>query len=480
MDIYFAGAENPTLRRRLYGAGVRTMAMSFWGLSDRLPKRERWEGWLKERLSDDVDVLLDGGGASARKDPGRLNEDEWVEYYNDLMDFCEVNQHRLGGIVEFDAWSWPDIQVSRTEFWDGISGFIPVWRPDYGYDDLEATCARYDKVAVSRAALDADEHLAPRLNALIGRYGTEVLGLGTFGEGHLVRFGAITTTVWTSPMRNGETIAWENGRLVRYSRHDKDSARRALRPLLEREGFDADAIAADDPEELTRFTVWSLTQWAASTSRANERRHVSDTRAGQGSQRNAQHPPGEPGTTSVEALKPDGRQMLPILERLATTRRVERDGEMVEVADESVGITGKSLRQCDTCFIKTYCPAYTEGSACAYEIPVEVKTKDQLVALMQALLEMQSQRVLFARFAEELEGGMPTKTVSQELDRFFDITEKAKSIQDDRDFLRMTVETRSGAGVLSRLFGDSVGTQARALEAPVEADEYIAEVLDVE
>ena len=43
--------------------------------------------------------------------------------------------------------------------------------------------------------------------------------------------------------------------------------------------------------------------------------------------------------------------------------------------------------------------------------------------------------------------------LSAELDRFMKMTQSVKEIQDNRDFLKVTVEGRAQAGVLSRLFG---------------------------
>jgi hypothetical protein len=113
-----------------------------------------------------------------------------------------------------------------------------------------------------------------------------------------------------------------------------------------------------------------------------------------------------------------------------------------------------SLRQCDTCFVASNCPAFKPQSMCAFKLPVEVKTKDQLKSLINAIIEMQGQRVAFMRFAEEMNGGYADPNVSQEIDRLFKLIKTTKELDDSREFIRMTVERQGSAGVLSQIFGE--------------------------
>jgi hypothetical protein len=82
---------------------------------------------------------------------------------------------------------------------------------------------------------------------------------------------------------------------------------------------------------------------------------------------------------------------------------------------------------------------------------------------MKALLEMQVGRVMFARFAEELEGQGLDSSLSTEIDRVFNLVEKMARISDNREMLRIEVETRGSSGVLSRLFGQKVGETSKML-----------------
>ena len=85
---------------------------------------------------------------------------------------------------------------------------------------------------------------------------------------------------------------------------------------------------------------------------------------------------------------------------------------------------------------------------------MSVKTKEQLKALLNSVIEIQGQRVAFARFAEELNGGYPDPNTSQEIDRLFKIVGRLKELEENREFIKITAERSSSAGVLSQLFGE--------------------------
>jgi hypothetical protein len=99
------------------------------------------------------------------------------------------------------------------------------------------------------------------------------------------------------------------------------------------------------------------------------------------------------------------------------------------------------------------------------------------------MIEMQASRVLFARFAEELEGQGLDPALSSEMDRLFSLIDKFKNISDTRDLMRIEVEARGNAGVLSRLFGSKAGETARQLPGgglgPNQTDQFIQDVIDL-
>jgi len=140
---------------------------------------------------------------------------------------------------------------------------------------------------------------------------------------------------------------------------------------------------------------------------------------------------------------------------LKTVVETDEDGNEIIKDVPVVRTQQASLRACDTCFVAANCPAFKPANMCAFNLPVEVKTKEQLKALINAIIEMQGQRVAFMRFTEEMNGGYADPNVSQEIDRLFKLIKTTKELDDSSSFIRMTVEGKSaGAGVLSAIFGD--------------------------
>ena len=132
---------------------------------------------------------------------------------------------------------------------------------------------------------------------------------------------------------------------------------------------------------------------------------------------------------------------------------------------------------CDRCVLQRVCDEYNPGHQCAYEIPVEVRTREQMVRLMQSVIELQTRRVLFSSMVEQSLGGAPDPVTSAEIDRLGALVKHAADVQSDR--FRFTVEA-SGPGVLSRLFGGHIGEAAQQLQAPVPARQIMTDVIDAE
>jgi hypothetical protein len=97
---------------------------------------------------------------------------------------------------------------------------------------------------------------------------------------------------------------------------------------------------------------------------------------------------------------------------------------------------------------------------------------------------MQASRVLFARFAEELEGQGLDPALSAEMDRLFSLVDRFKNISDSRDLMRIEVEARGSSGVLSRLFGQKAGDISRQLPGggmdSSQTDRFVQDIIDIE
>jgi hypothetical protein len=174
----------------------------------------------------------------------------------------------------------------------------------------------------------------------------------------------------------------------------------------------------------------------------------------------AETPPSDVATSGTNMRKlqprnPDEIRTLPVL-GVELTRSIETDENGVDVLRDVpiIKSNSTSLRVCNTCFVKDNCPAFKPDNACAFNLPVELKTKEQYKAFINAFLEMQGQRVAFAKFTEDLNGGYPDPNVGQEMDRFFKMLKTIKELDDSKEMIRMTVERSGSSGVLSALFGE--------------------------
>ena len=138
-----------------------------------------------------------------------------------------------------------------------------------------------------------------------------------------------------------------------------------------------------------------------------------------------------------ENLAEDDRRLLPGIgiEQITSLGEQIQDeqGEYTEIAPNVVNTltsTETLLRQCDSCYLAARCPAFKEHSECGFKLPVEIRTKDQLNAAMRVMIEIQASRVLFARFAEELEGQGLDPALSAEMDRLFTLIDKMKTVNE--------------------------------------------------
>jgi hypothetical protein len=136
-----------------------------------------------------------------------------------------------------------------------------------------------------------------------------------------------------------------------------------------------------------------------------------------------------------------------------------------------------SLRQCNTCFVAANCPAFKPDNMCAFNLPVEVKTKEQLKDLLTTIIEMQGQRVAFMRFAEELNGGYADPNVSQEMDRLFKLVSSMKDLETNKEFVQITASRQTSGGVLSAIFGDRASA-LREMEQPLNDDQVTKIIKD--
>jgi hypothetical protein len=254
----------------------------------------------------------------------------------------------------------------------------------------------------------------------------------------------------------------------------KDQARPRYKAIVEKAGLDYLEFIQDSTLEATKVAVWSYKKLEESMDKKTPDLHIIEGGKNAQVSDNSDTPlltglmelmGGASDNSDLEVRKksanevierdPSEIQNLPVFGVKMKTI-VDTDDEGKEVLKDVPVLNNQysSLRQCNTCFVASNCPAFKPDNSCAFNLPVEVKTKDQLKALLTAIIEMQGQRVAFMRFAEEMNGGYADPNVSQEIDRLFKLVGNLKELEENREFVRITAERQSSGGVLSAIFGD--------------------------
>lgn len=498
--LIFDGAAKPSHRKLLASMGVKAMMLSYWDLTRvRRKLAKGYDDLLLNQFPADVEIFVESGWAKATE---KLNTVEQEQYAAEYTAFVEKYRDRLSGATEPHL---VDLGADWIRGWRHERGaamgvlWWPVWRPHEGMPALMKLAEEYDNVALPQEALEKDPVVPPRLGALHRRYQTNFHALGCANPDTLkgVALATASTQSWASPQMRGETIVWDGARLVRYRADRKDQARARYKAVAESAGLDHQAILGDDATEVTRLAVWSYQQLEKSmqkprpaafespfdaqdvTDRADTHTPVGDQvgqggvgdRTDTGLNSSGQVEPAKP-RGSLAPRDPQERITLPVFGVEMDTATEYRDGEPVEVQRPKLRSQPGSMRQCNTCVISGNCPAFEPDASCKFDLPVEVRSKDQMQALLYSLLEMQAGRVAFAKFAEDMNGGYPDPNLSQELDRFMRMTKRVKDLEDNRQFERITVERQTSGGLLSNLFGERA-KPSQELPQVIQADEVI-------
>ena len=463
--VIFGGVEIPSNRTLLEKSGVQNVMLNYWGLKKRgLPKNKAY--LIGEHFLPEMKVWVDSGATQA--DKAGLSLRELEDYAAEYEEFIALNYDRIEGWVEFDSqvMGLPWIKQQRAAF-ENDSKLWVVWHEAYGLPALNQWAEEYQNIALPGAAVDAVTALAGVTRNLAQKYRTRFHGLAVAKPDNIrsIPFTTTSTLSWLSPMRNGETIIWDGMKLVRYPKKMKAQARPRYKATLDRAGLDFKKFVDDDTTEATKVAVWSYLQLEGNMT-TNNNPFLSDNsddtlytglmEMGGGSSNNSGSEMRKVERNEVVQRDPNEVVSMPVLGY--QVKQVVENENGIDVLKDSVVVSSNvtSLRQCDTCFVASNCPAFKPQNTCAFSLPVEVKTPEQLRALNTAMLEMQAQRVMFMRFAEELNGGYADPNVSQEIDRYQKMLKNIKELDENKEFIQITAQRNAGQGVLSAIFGDRV------------------------
>jgi hypothetical protein len=464
--IIFSGVEIPSNRTLLEKAGVEHVMLNYWGLRKRgLPKTKPY--LIGEHFLPNMKVWVDSGAIQA--DKANLSRQELEEYAADYEEFIALNYDRIEGWVEFDSQvlGLPWVNQQRAAFQNDPKMWV-VWHEEYGIPLLQTWGQQYNNIAIPGDVIESVTSLAAIVRNLKAHYPVDFHALATAKPDNLrqIPFTTASTLSWISPMRRGETIIWDSNKLVRYPKKMKAQARMRYKSVVERAGLDFTKFVEDDTLEATKVAVWSFLQLEKTMSN-NKNNKVSDNsdytlysglmELGGVVSNNSDGEMRKLERTEVVQRDPNEMQLMPGLGYEIKTVIDNIDGRDVLVEVPVVQSNMSSLRQCNTCFVAANCPAFKPDNTCAYNLPIEVKTKEQLKGLLTAVIEMQGQRVAFMRMAEELNGGYADPNTSQEMDRLMKLVKSVKDMETNKEFIQITASRTSEGGVLSQLFGPRAG-----------------------
>jgi hypothetical protein len=314
--------------------------------------------------------------------------------------------------------------------------------------------------------------------ASISRLG-QLAGLTGRSKG-IERFDTLLSSAWWSVQKYGETQVWDSNRLTRLNAQDKRTKRERYIGAIEALGCDSALVIVDDPVESSRLAIksWLALEDHLVRGRAVKSNTLVTSPGGNGHQAVVVQSPGQVANGGIQ-----GRHVtLPVIGSASTeVKATDENGNEVIQQITTIQVTPESLRRCNTCVLAVSCPMHTPDAACSYAIPVMIQSKPQLVGVMRAVTEIQTQRVLMGRFSEEV-NGQPDPEVGKEMDRLFGMIAKWRDIEDNRDTVKMTLEAKgheaAGMGVLSRLFGQRAGHNAVLLEEPIDSNSVIESMTD--
>lgn len=471
MKLYFGGTEIPSWNSLLLQQGVTHVSMSFVGLSRRNKFTKPW--LVSERFDPSQTVFLDSGAYSVNKDPDKYTHDEIRDLADKYMAFAYENLDSLEMVSEFDAmplgFDW--IKAQREDFYDDLGDkFLPIWHPEHGLDELDRLASTYDRVGVMQTSL-GERSIVSKLNSLVARYGTKLHGvaMSKMEVMQSVKWDSVGSKSWLNTSTYGETFVWTSQGLSWYPAKMKDQARKRHRNIFVDNGFDVQKIENDDTNELLKLSIWSWGKFVEDINRkknfANPALIVTNP-AISGNEPNAEvdgepvdnptpqtpHPELIPRGLNVRETKP-----LPFL---SITTREEAEGGM------DMNIRGTSMRACDTCFLREKCPEMVPNSTCVFEIPVEIKTLNDVKNVQNSLIAMQTKRVMFMGAIEDAEGGYADPNLTKEISLLNNLI-KAKQESEEKGLsISMTVKEKGGMGQLSRLFGSEAAEKAMAVNNP--------------
>lgn len=327
-----------------------------------------------------------------------------------------------------DVISLPNLPSSVDVDWYSVfSGLEDRCMPtiDFKEDNLLSLLKTYKFIGVSSSVSDLE--LRTSLVPLRGLLREENIKLHGWGRGNKETisqriFWSVSSPSWLSGERYGNIYNYV-GNLKLVLQNKKTSkvknAKIGLRSKCLSLNIDYDLFLKEDRDTIN---LWNAHQWVLLSRDA----HMVTL-------------PPESGERVMETKNKKNQQT-----------QLERKNQDTKLASREAGIG--YLRECNSCYLASQCPAFMEDSDCSISTRPRVDTPDDVNALLNRIIEIQGERVLFTAFAEKTQGMGLNPEVSKEMEVLTKIIKDSKEIMNPLGQDEVMIKAK-GSGVISRLFG---------------------------
>lgn len=124
-----------------------------------------------------------------------------------------------------------------------------------------------------------------------------------------------------------------------------------------------------------------------------------------------------------------------------TTKELVRPRSIVEYS-----------RTCNSCYVNNQCPFFEEDSSCRLPPTPKVSSPNDIQSLLNQVIQIQSDRVIFSAFAEKVQNAGINSEVSKELETLTKLMKDAREITSPIGSEEVMIRAK-GSGIINKLFG---------------------------
>lgn len=317
-------------------------------------------------------------------------------------------------VVEFDTVVIPRLPVEHPYDWGELLKSNCSMFTIRNLDDLESAITKYNYIGFESKVIDECGLSEIRAHiALLKSFSCKTHIWGSVNKETALSgtFWSASTSNWLSGGRYGNTYDYVgNLKLVQHHAtkgRGKEKVRSSLKLKCESIDVDYDKFMSDDKQTVD---LWNAHQFAKFAEDAEKLKGYWSPREET-----------ELVTTSTKSL--------------AT----------------SSSVVGYS-RNCNSCYVSAQCPLFEADSTCKLPPAPKVESPDDVKGLLNQIIQIQGERVLFSAFAEKVQNVGINPEVSKELETLTKLMKDAKEIVAPVGGDEVMIRAK-GSGVINRLFG---------------------------